>query len=308
MNKIEKVTVYLGSSGRCRPIFKETAKNFGKIIGQQNKTLVYGGMDTGLMGIIANNALNSGAKVTGIIPRKLKDSERIHPNLSQTILVPDLWERKLKMFNRADAIIALPGGFGTIDEALEALYWANLGSHAKPVLFVNPDGYWDVFLRYINTLPDLPKDYLLVAKTVEDIFPMLDKWAPPPIKGDQDNLPNFEDDILRNTQEPIIVNTASVKDSYFLATALGLKQLAKHHRPMGLLNDQGQFDDLATWIKIAQKEKFITDHCTDLFTIANTMDLLESQLKEQHDITIDLAHEKWGPSETTTHLEIKETE
>ncbi|MGH1402785.1 MAG: TIGR00730 family Rossman fold protein [Alphaproteobacteria bacterium] len=308
MNKIEKITVYLGSSGRCRLIFKETAQNFGKIIGKKDKTLVYGGMDTGLMGIVANNALDSGAKVTGIIPRKLKDSERIHPNLSQTILVPDLWERKLKMFNRADAIITLPGGFGTIDEALEALYWADLGSHAKPVVFVNTDGYWDSFLRYIETLPDLQKDYLLIADTVDDIFPILEKWTPPKTNGDQNNLPNFEGKILQDTNAPIIIDTASVKDSYFLATALGLKQLSKHHRPMGLLNNNGQFDDLIHWVKSAQKEKFITDHCTDLFAIACTMDELTKKIKEQEDITIDLAHEKWGPSETSTHLEIKETE
>src|SRR6056297_554740 len=155
MSTMQKLTVYLGSSGRCRPTFKQTATRLGHLIGKHKKHLIYGGMDAGLMGIVASNALESGAHVTGILPKKLKDSERIHPNLSETILVPDLWERKLKMFNRADAIIVLPGGFGTIDEALEALYWAHLGAHVKPVIFVNTENYWDDFLNYLKTLPDL---------------------------------------------------------------------------------------------------------------------------------------------------------
>lgn len=308
MNNIEKVTVYLGSSGRCRSIFKESAKRFGQIIAEQNKILVYGGMDTGLMGIVANNAIEGGAKVTGIIPRKLKDSERIHPNLYQTILVPDLWERKRKMFNRADAIVSLPGGYGTADEALEALYWADLGSHNKPVIFVNTDGYWDDFIRYIEVMPDLRQDCLIIVDSVEDVFPALEKWVVPTKKGDPENLPHFEREILKQTSDPIIVQEASIKNSYLLATALGLKQLAKHKRHIGLLNDYGQFDGFLEWVKVAQQEKFITDHCTDLFSVSNQMDTLKEQLATQKDINIDLANEKWGDSVTDTHLKIKESE
>ncbi|PCK00469.1 MAG: TIGR00730 family Rossman fold protein [Zetaproteobacteria bacterium] len=308
MNNIHKFTVYLGSSGRCRPIFKETAKALGNLIGEHGKSLIYGGMDAGLMGIVANNALSSGAHVTGIIPKKLKDSERIHPDLNETILVPDLWERKLKMFQRADAIIALAGGFGTIDEVLEALYWADLGAHAKPIILVNTDNYWDDFIAYLYTLPDLSRDHLIIADNVTDIFDKLQDWTPPKITGDVDNMPHFEDEILCDTDEPIIFEKTSVKDGYFLATALGLKQLDKHQRNIGLLNDQGQFDSLIRWISHAQKECFITDRCTQLFNVETSLLELHKKLKDQTAIHINLEKEKWGPSETKTHIELRETE
>lgn len=307
MSSIQKLTVYLGSSGRCRPIFKKTANRFGHLIGERKKHLIYGGMDAGLMGIVATNALESGARVTGIIPKKLKDSERIHPNLSETILVPDLWERKLKMFRRADAIIVLPGGYGTIDEALEALYWAHLGSHVKPVIFVNTDHYWDDFLSYLKTLPDLASKYLLTCETEEEVFDLLDKWDAPERRGKSRNLPHFEDEILQDTTTAMVFDEASVKNSYILATALGLKQLDKHQRHIGLLNNNGQFEFLLKWIDTAQKEHFITDRCKQLFSVETSLDALHERMKSQKDVHIDLNVEKWGPSETTTHIEIKET-
>ncbi len=306
MSKFKTLTVYLGSSGRCREVFKDTAKTLGHLIGAHERALVYGGMDAGLMGIVANTALEAGARVTGIIPKKLKDSERIHPNLSQTILVPDLWERKLKMFQRADAIITLPGGFGTIDELLEALYWASLGSHQKPVILVNTEHYWDDFISYMDALPDLPRDHLIVVPTVEDVFSALDAWVLPAAPHN-DIFPHFEDDILQETDAPLIFETLGVGEGYKLATALGLKQLAKHNRPIGILND-GRFDHLLSWVALAQKETFITDHCMDLYSVAASRDALDEMLAAQKKVDIDLAREKWGPSETKTHIELKETE
>lgn len=307
---IQKLTVYLGSSGRCRPVFKETAAALGTSIGQKGKALIYGGMDAGLMGIVANTALDAGAKVTGILPKSLKDSERIHPNLSQTILVPDLWERKLKMFQRADAIITLAGGFGTIDEFLEALYWANLGAHKKPVILVNTEGYWDDFIDYLNTLPDLPKEHLIIVDTIEQIYERLATFnTMQESTKDANKTPHFEGEILQSGNDaPLIFDTPTVKDSYKLATALGLKQLGKHSRPIGLINISGQYEYLLKWIKTAQKEKFITDRCTELFDVANTENTLDEKLAEQNGIDINLHTEKWGPGETETHIEIKETQ
>ncbi len=307
MNNIQKLTVYLGSSGRCRHIFKDTAMKLGHMIGEHNKRLIYGGMDAGLMGIVANNALESGAHVTGIIPKKLKDSERIHPNLSETILVPDLWERKLKMFKRADAIIVLPGGYGTIDEALEALYWADLGSHTKPVIFINTENYWTDFFKYLKSLPDLASDCLLICDKVEDVFETLEKWKAPKQSGNEEVFPHFEAEILSDTNEPIIIKEANIKNSYMLATALGLKQLDKHQRHIGLLNDNGQFDNLFAWINTAKKEHFITDRCTELYSTDKDEKTLHEKLDKQKEIHINLGIEKWGPSETSTHIEIKET-
>ena len=308
MNNIQKLTVYLGSSGRCRPVFKDTARKLGQLIGEKGKSLVYGGMDSGLMGIVATSALDANAHVTGIIPKKLKDSERIHPDLSETILVPDLWERKLKMFKRADAIIALPGGFGTIDEVLEAFYWADLGSHLKPVVLVNVENYWNDFIAYLETLPDLHREFLVTVNSVEDIFDALENWTPPKKEIINDEFPHFEGVILADTAEPMIFDTATVKDSYCLATALGLKQLDKHQRGMGILNDKGQFDGLLRWIDLAQTEHFITDRCKQLFSVDTNIADLKKNVAKQSDIHIDLHNEKWGPSETRTHIEVKETE
>lgn len=308
MNNIKNLTVYLGSSGHCRPIFKESAKKLGELIGENGKSLVYGGMDAGLMGIIANLALSSGAHVTGIIPKKLKDSERIHPNLSETILVPNLWERKLKMFKCADAIISLAGGFGTIDEVLEALYWASLGLHNKPIVIVNTDNYWDYFISYLKSCPDLSSEYLIIVSNPDDVFDKLAQWEAPEITDISDDFPHFENEILIDTDAPIIMDKVSIKNSYFLATALGLKQLNKHQRHIGLLNTDGQFDDLIKWITRAQKERFITRKCTQLFSSNSIISNLYKEIDQQGSFIIDLQNDKWGPSETKTHIEIKETE
>lgn len=287
-------------------MFKEAAKALGQAIGAHGGSLVYGGMDAGLMGIVANSALEAGAHVTGIIPKSLKDSERIHPHLDETILVPDLWERKLKMFQRADVIIALPGGFGTIDEVLEILYWGALGSHNIPTVLVNIENYWDDFIAYVRALPDFAPEYLHIVDRVEDLFAYMDRITPPSSNAVQ-NFPHFEGDIL-GTDAPLIFDEANVKDSYILATALGLKQLNKHQRGIGLLNMNNQFTPLLHWIKTAQKEHFVTDRCLELFSVADDMDTLKKKLSIQRAIHIDLHIEKWGPSETDTHIEIKEKE
>ena len=308
MNNIKNFTVYLGSSGRCRPLFKDIAAKLGKQIGENGKSLIYGGMDAGLMGIVANNALETGAHVTGIIPKKLKDSERIHPDLSETILVPDLWERKLKMFKRADAVICLAGGFGTLDEMLEALYWGYLGSHNKPVVLVNTDNYWDDLVTYLHNCSDLSADHLIVADDVADIFERIEQWSPPPMDSFADKFPHFEDQILIDTDDDLVFDAATVEAGYFLATALGLKQLDKHQRHIGLINNDGRFDALLRWIDRAAKEHFITDRCIQLFSVGNDMDDLKKKMQGQAEIHIDLHTEKWGPSETKTHIEVRETE
>jgi uncharacterized protein (TIGR00730 family) len=307
MHKIETLTVYLGSSGRARPIFREAAEKLGTLIGEQKKKLVYGGMDAGLMGIIANKAIEAGAHVTGIVPKKLKDSERIHPTLSETVLVGDLWERKRKMFLAADAVIGLPGGFGTLDESLEVLYWGHLGLHDKPLVLVNIDDYWDPIIHYLKNLPDFSKRFLITVNRIEDLFPALAKWNfGHAIIEKGDKLPHFEDDILSSGKAPILIREATVKDTYHLITALGLKQLGRHNRPIGVLNDKGQFDKLLTWLQNAQKEHFITDKCLALMDVDRDETALRRKLQEQQQIEINLHVDKWGPGEAGSHLEVHE--
>ena len=312
MQSIDTLTVYLGSSGRARDVFQQSAVDLGKAIAAAGKALVYGGMDAGLMGLLAINAHESGANVTGIIPDKLKDSERLLPGLYEEVHVDTLAQRKALMFERADAVIALPGGFGTLDESLEVLYWGNLALHWKPIVFVDIEGYWGALLAYLKTLLDYDPRFLIAVQKVEDVFPALDAWpALPCHSGESRNLeeqnkkdpglrrddkivyPHFEDIIAQST-EPLIFDTATIESTYFLITALGLKQLGKHTRPIGLLNDKGQFDGLIDWIETAHREKFITDKCLKLFDHDTSADTLKTKLSAQTPPEINLHTEKWG--------------
>lgn len=307
MTDFTTLTVYLGSSGHARAVFKDSAVALGHMIAARGKKLVYGGMDAGLMGILANHALEGGGYVTGVIPKTLKDSERIHPNLSQTILVNDLWERKRKMFKRAQAIVALPGGFGTLDESLEVLYWGHLKLHHKPLALLNVEGYWNSLIAYLTTLPDFDPHFLMVAETLEDLFAQLEQWNYPEHKEDDETgLPHFENEILNGSIEPIFFDHATVENTYHLITALGLKQLGRHQRPIGILNDKGQFDGLIEWFDSAEKESFITHKCRKLMDIDSDRARLMAKLAEQKPVHIDLHNEKWGPGETRTHIELTE--
>ncbi len=309
MTDFHTLTVYLGSSGKARPVFQETAERLGVLIGAHKKHLVYGGMDAGLMGIVARSAMASGAEVTGIIPKKLQDSERIQSDLTETILVNNLWERKNKMFLAADIIVALPGGFGTLDESLEVLYWGSLGLHKRPLALLNIEGYWDSLIAFIRTLPDFDENYLIVADDVEQLFKTLQDWTMPEalktIETAKD-FPHFEGEILADTDAPIIFNKATVAAAYHLITALGLKQLDKHSRAIGLLNDQGQWDSLLHWVDIAAKEHFITAHCKSMLCVGHDLAFLHEMIGRHVHTNIDLHVEKWGP--VGHHLEVKDVD
>lgn len=298
MALIKTLTVYLGSSGHARQPFRAAAGRFGHILGAQGLKLAYGGMDAGLMGVLAANALKSGAEVTGIIPRKLQDSERILPGLSKTILVEDLWDRKKRMFLMADAVVSLPGGFGTLDESLEVLYWGHLGLHNKPLVLVNIENYWDPLIKYLYRMPDFDPRFLIVVEQVEEILPALADWNAVPLPATiPEHLPHFEAEITRATSDSILIDQASVENSYYAACALGLKQLARHTRPIGFLNTNGQFDLLLDWFRLAERETFITPKCLKLFAAHENEQMLRAILKNQEIVVIDLHGEKWGPRE-----------
>lgn len=294
---LNTITVYLGSSGHAKPVFKDSAIQLGALIGQAEKHLIYGGMDAGLMGLLASNALKAGAAVTGIVPRKIQDSERMLAGLTKTLIVEELCDRKRLMFEEADAVITLAGGFGTADEALEALYWASLKLHSKPILFVNTSGYWDGFLAYVRTLPDLDPTYLIEVNTVEEAIPALENWQTLQRIETPAHMPHFEDEITRGTNQPIIIDKATLENTYFAICSLGLKQLGKHTRPIGFLNTDGQFDSLLTWINSAAEETFITQQCLTLFDSAADMETLLKKLANQTAPDIDLHKSKWGKSE-----------
>lgn len=298
MNNNKTYTVYLGSSGFARPVFKEAAITMGELIGQQKKNLVYGGMDAGLMGLVAKAALDSGAHVTGIIPEKIRDSERILRGLNETVMVHDLWDRKKRMFQMADVVVSLPGGYGTLDESLEMLFWGYLDLHNKPLVLVNVEGYWNDLVKFLKSQPDYDERFLKVVASPHDVFEATKDLDLPPAKpGLQERFPHFEDEITRRTDAPIILDRSTIENSYYFVCALGLKQLGKHARPMGILNENGEFDGLINWFKTAQAEKFITEKCLSLFDTASSKHALYDLLENQSSVAIDLHAEKWGKSE-----------
>ena len=139
---MQRVCVFCGASTGRRSAYAEAARGFGALLAERGLGLVYGGGRVGLMGALADGALAGGGEAIGVIPQGLVDRELAHPGLSELRVVQSLHERKAEMASLADAFVALPGGFGTLDELMEQLTWAQLGLHRKPVGLLDVEGYW----------------------------------------------------------------------------------------------------------------------------------------------------------------------
>jgi len=129
--------------GPQNPAFVEAARDLGRVIAETGRTLVYGGSNAGLMGVVADAALAAGGRVTGVIPRMLIDRELAHTGVTQQHVVNTMHERKTLMADLSDGFVGLPGGMGTFDELVEIVTWAQLGLHAKPVVLANIENYFD---------------------------------------------------------------------------------------------------------------------------------------------------------------------
>jgi uncharacterized protein (TIGR00730 family) len=147
---MRRVCVYAGLQTGLRPAYADGARALGREIAQRGIGLVYGGANGGLMGALADAALDAGGKVTGIVPRHAFPSEQPHPGLTELRLVGSMHRRKAVMTDLSDAFIALPGGFGTLDEFFEAVTWAQIGLHQKPVGLLNIEGYFDTLVAFIE--------------------------------------------------------------------------------------------------------------------------------------------------------------
>ena len=147
---MRRVCVYCGSSPGAASTFIESAERLGEALAAQGLDLVYGGANKGLMGALADRVLASGGNVTGIIPHDLVDKEIAHNGLSELRVVDSMHQRKAAMLEFADALIALPGGTGTLEELIEAITWAQLGFHRKPVGLLNVSGYYDALLEFLD--------------------------------------------------------------------------------------------------------------------------------------------------------------
>ena len=182
-SKIRKICVYCGSGPGTDPAFVESARAFGTILAKNGVGLVFGGGSVGMMGAIAKSVLDHGGSVTGIIPEFLVAREHAMRGADNLIVTRDMHERKRKMFEMADAFVAMPGGVGTLEEVVEQITWVQLGRHRKPILLANIKNFWQPLCALIDHMKslqfirdDLSFD-LLVADRVEDILPMLQKAA-----------------------------------------------------------------------------------------------------------------------------------
>ena len=137
------ILVFCGSATGQNSVYADAAKKLGQFIGNQGHSLITGGGAVGLMGVVANAALDAGAEVTGIIPSFLEDREVGHKGLSNLVLVKDMHERKAMMYDKCDLAIVLPGGLGTMDECFEFLCWSRLRLHKKPLGVLNVAGIYD---------------------------------------------------------------------------------------------------------------------------------------------------------------------
>lgn len=184
-DSIQNICVYCASSTQIQAAYFDAADRLGKILAGLNINLIYGGGATGLMGRVADSVLESGGKVTGIIPRFMCEEKWEHTGVTELVVTESMHERKEKMAMMADAAVALPGGCGTMEELLEVITWKQLGIFTKPIVILNTNGYYDSLINMLhqavdeNFMRDIHKDIWTVVALPEEIIPAIQnatKW------------------------------------------------------------------------------------------------------------------------------------
>ncbi|MBK7328981.1 MAG: TIGR00730 family Rossman fold protein [Dehalococcoidia bacterium] len=180
---MKRVCVFAGSSPGNDPRFLDAARELGAALAQRGVELVYGGANVGLMGAMANAVLEGGGHVIGVIPRHLLDFEVAHTGIPDLRIVESMHERKALMAELSDAFVALPGGFGTLEETFEVLTWRQLGLHQKPVVILNAGGYFDALVAFLEHMVKRrllsPENHALlsVETSIEEMFAALEREA-----------------------------------------------------------------------------------------------------------------------------------
>ncbi len=184
---MKRIAVFCGSSAGNDAVYSTQAYLLGQALAKRNIELVYGGAVVGLMGAVANGVLSNGGKVTGVIPAFLKEKEIAHNHLTELIQVGNMHERKMKMNELCDGVIALPGGFGTLDEFFEMLTWAQLGLHQKPVAILNTGGYYDSLFDLIQTMVDKGfvktayQQMIIVSDNIDELLEKMQNYVAPAV-------------------------------------------------------------------------------------------------------------------------------
>ncbi len=173
--------MYCASSSKVKPAYFEATKQLAKSFTEAGLSVVYGGGSIGLMGQLADSMLETGGKITGIIPGFMCEQEWNHTGLSELIMTETMHERKEKMAAMADAAVALPGGCGTLEELLEVITWKQLGIYSKPIIIVNLDGYFDSLIAMLhraideNFMREQHREIWQVVNHPHDVIPAMEK-------------------------------------------------------------------------------------------------------------------------------------
>ncbi|WP_434525366.1 TIGR00730 family Rossman fold protein [Photorhabdus asymbiotica] len=176
---MKSIAVYCGSSLGASEIYKENAIIFAKELVKRDMTLIYGGASVGIMGTVADTVLKEGGKVIGVIPTLLEKREISHKNLTELYIVETMHQRKNKMIELADAFVALPGGFGTLEEFSEVFTWSQIGLHTKPCGILNINNFYDPLVAMINRMADeqfLHEKYRQMAIIEQDPVILLNRF------------------------------------------------------------------------------------------------------------------------------------
>ena len=185
---IKRIAVYCGSSYGAQEIYKTSALALGQELARRGIEVVYGGANVGLMGAVADGALQAGGRVIGVLPNFLQNRELAHPYLSDLHLVETMHERKMMMNDLSDGVIALPGGFGTLEELFEMLTWGQLGLHQKPVALLNVDRFYDTLLEFLTTMTNdgflkaENRSMLLVGVSPQEVLENMSNYQPPKVE------------------------------------------------------------------------------------------------------------------------------
>jgi uncharacterized protein (TIGR00730 family) len=177
---MKRVCIYCGSSPGSLPEYAAAARHCGTVLAKRGITVVYGGGNVGLMGLLADAALAAGGEVIGIIPRRMIARELGHAGVTSLIPVDSMHQRKQKMADLADAFLALPGGIGTMEELFEAFTWLQLGIHHKPVGLLNVAGFYDRLIEFLAHMKEqrfLKPRHFVSLLVEDDVGRLLDRFA-----------------------------------------------------------------------------------------------------------------------------------
>ncbi len=183
--ELKRICIFCGSHFGADPAYRSAAIELGECMVERGLGLVYGGGDVGLMGVVADTVMAGGGEVIGVIPRSLRDREVAHHGITDLQVVDSMHERKRLMYAQAEAVLALPGGIGTLDELFESMTWNQLGIHLKPAGLLNVGGFFDPLIAMLDRVLEQGfvgrdyRDFLLAEPTADAVLDALAGYRPP---------------------------------------------------------------------------------------------------------------------------------